>query len=255
LVCVSTGLGAVLVRALISQRQTPGSIFIPMHWSDQFAAKARVDALVPSLTDPISGQPASKNTPARIGRFKAATYGFAVLANRPARIGAEYWALAKCTDGWRTELALAEARNNWTSFFQSLFSAAPAEMIAYHDTKAGHFRFAAFSCDRLVAALFLAPEPVAVSRGWAVEQLSLRHTEARARFSVIAGRPGRGIEDQGATVCSCFGVGGKAIAAAVRRGCTTVESIGKTLQAGTNCGSCRGEIRQIIEAQCATAAE
>jgi assimilatory nitrate reductase catalytic subunit len=59
LVCVSTGLGAVLVRALISQRQTPGSIFIPMHWNDQFAAKARVDALVPSLTDPISGQPAS----------------------------------------------------------------------------------------------------------------------------------------------------------------------------------------------------
>jgi assimilatory nitrate reductase catalytic subunit len=150
---------------------------------------------------------------------------------------------------------LAAARNNWTSFFQSLFSTAPAEMIAYHDTEAGHFRFAAFSCDRLVAALFLAPEPVAVSRGWAVEQLSLRHTEIRARFSVIAGRPGRGNEDQGATVCSCFGVGGKAIAAAVRRGCTTVESIGKTLQAGTNCGSCRGEICQIIEAQCATAAE
>jgi assimilatory nitrate reductase catalytic subunit len=211
--------------------------------------------LVPSLTDPISGQPASKNIPARIGRFKAATYGFAVLANRPARIDAEYWALAKCVGGWRAELALAEARTNWTSFFQSLFSGAPAEVIAYHDAEAGCFRFAAFSCDRLAGALFLAREPVAVSRGWAVEQLSLRHIEARSRFSVIAGRPGRGTEDQGATVCSCFGVGGKAIAGAVRRGCTTVEAIGKTLQAGTNCGSCRAEIRQIIEAQCATAAE
>jgi assimilatory nitrate reductase catalytic subunit len=226
-----------------------------MHWNDQFAAKARVDALVPSLTDPISGQPASKNIPARIGRFKAATYGFAVLANRPQRIDAEYWALAKCAGGWRAELALAEARTNWTSFFQSLFSGASAELIAYHDAQAGHFRFAAFSCNRLVGALFLAPEPVAVSRRWAVEQLSLRHTAARARFSVIAGRPRRGTEDQGATVCSCFGVGGKAIAAAARAGCTTVEAIGKTLQAGTNCGSCRGEIRQIIEAQCATAAE
>jgi assimilatory nitrate reductase catalytic subunit len=255
LVCVSTGLGAVLVRALISQRQTPGSIFVPMHWNDQFAAKARVDALVPSLTDPISGQPASKNIPARIGRFKAAAYGFAVMAKRPARIEAEYWALAKCASGWRAEFAFAETRKNWTSFFQSLFSGTSAEIIAYHDTQAGHFRFAAFSSDRLVAALFLAPEPVSVSRVWAVEQLSLRHAETRARFSVIAGRPGKGTEDQGATVCSCFGVGGKAIAAAVRRGCTTVEAIGKTLQAGTNCGSCRGEIRQIIEAQRVTAAE
>ncbi len=33
LVRVSTGLGAILVRVLISARQKPGSIFVPMHWS------------------------------------------------------------------------------------------------------------------------------------------------------------------------------------------------------------------------------
>ncbi len=59
-----------------------------MHWNDQFASSARVDCLVPGITDPISGQPASKNIPARIERFVAATYGFAVLRRKPEHIPA-----------------------------------------------------------------------------------------------------------------------------------------------------------------------
>ena len=70
----------------------------------------------------------------------------------------------------------------------------------------------------------------------------------------MAGRPGKGSVDRGAIVCSCFAVGANEIAAAAARGCTTVAAIGEALQAGTNCGSCRAEIRNIIEAQRDTAA-
>ncbi|MGQ3032304.1 MAG: molybdopterin oxidoreductase family protein, partial [Ferrovibrionaceae bacterium] len=95
---VETALGAILVRALLTRRQARGTIFVPMHWNDQFAARARVDTLIPALTDPYSGQPASKNVAARIGRFAAAVYGFAVLRDRPALSPAlspaDYWALA-----------------------------------------------------------------------------------------------------------------------------------------------------------------
>ena len=45
----------VLARALISARQQEGSVFVPMHWTDQFASRARIDTLVPALTDPVSG--------------------------------------------------------------------------------------------------------------------------------------------------------------------------------------------------------
>ena len=109
LVRVSTGLGAILVRALVTPRQQPGSIFVPMHWNDQFASRARVDVLVGAVVDPISGQPASKNVPVRIERFVAATYGFAVLRRKPANIPAAYWAIAKCSGGWRLEMAFADA--------------------------------------------------------------------------------------------------------------------------------------------------
>jgi assimilatory nitrate reductase catalytic subunit len=69
-------------------------------------------------------------------------------------------------------------------------------------------------------------------------------------MAVIAGRPGAAGIDRGALVCSCYGIGANEIAAAIAQGCDTVEAVGTALKAGTNCGSCRGEIRQILEDQC-----
>jgi assimilatory nitrate reductase catalytic subunit len=103
--------------------------------------------------------------------------------------------------------------------------------------------------------LFLAPEPVAVARGWAVDQLAADHSGRHARPAVLAGRPGQGLADHGAIVCSCFGIGVGQIAAAARAGCATVAAVGEVLQAGTNCGSCRSEIKGIIDAFRLQAAE
>src|SRR5262249_11397022 len=93
LVRVSTGLDTILVLALVTPRQQIGSIFVPMHWNDQFASRGRVCALAAGVTDPHSGQPALKNNPARVERFIAAAYGFAVSRRKPSDIAAEYWAL------------------------------------------------------------------------------------------------------------------------------------------------------------------
>jgi assimilatory nitrate reductase catalytic subunit len=252
IVRVTSAHGAVLVRALLSDRQARGAIFVPMHWTDQFAAAARVDRLVPGLTDPVSGQPALKHVPVRIERFAAALYGFAVLRERPSVIEADYWALARCNGGWRLELALVAAREG-AAVAAGLFGDR-REALAYRDPRAGQQRFASFDGDRLVGALFLGPQPVAVSRNWAVDQLEADFADPGARLAVLAGRPGHGL-DRGATVCSCFGIGANEIAAAVTAGRTTVAAIGEALKAGTNCGSCRSEIRGIIDAHRLRAAE
>jgi assimilatory nitrate reductase catalytic subunit len=94
-----------------------------------------------------------------------------------------------------------------------------------------------------------------VSRDWAIEQLGADLVSQRARVAVVAGRPGRALAERGATVCSCFGIGANQIAAAAKAGCVTVEAIGQALQAGTNCGSCRAEIKGIINAYRLQAAE
>ncbi|RWB03050.1 MAG: nitrate reductase [Mesorhizobium sp.] len=256
IVRVSSPRGDVLVRALVTIRQRQGSLFAPMHWTDQFSAKGRLDTLTAPLTDPISGQPALKHVAARIEKFAAKAFGFAVTRHRPSPDAAAYWAVAKCKGGWRVELAFAEEDIDWAGFAGSLFGASlGAEMLAYHDRDAGQHRIAAFDGDQLSGALFVAPGPVAVSRGWAAEQLSADHVDRRGRLAIVAGRPGGVDVDRGAIVCSCFGVGANQIAEAVRRGCGSVAAIGAALHAGTNCGSCRAEIRVIIDAQSLQAAE
>jgi assimilatory nitrate reductase catalytic subunit len=48
-------------------------------------------------------------------------------------------------------------------------------------------------------------------------------------------------------VCACFQVGLDAVRNAIKSGgATSVGDIGRTLRAGTNCGSCLPELKRII---------
>ena len=249
--------GSILVRALVTSRQQAGSVFVPMHWTDQFAAAARVDALVAPVIDPFSGQPASKNVVVSLQPFNAKQYGFAVLAFRPETCEAAYWALAKSEQGWRIELAFGDKLVDPSTFARSLFGASESsELIAYCDANSGQERFALFDGGKLLGALFLGPNPVGVSRQTAVEELGKLHSDTRARFRVIAGRPSADRPDQGAIICSCHSVGINQITNAIRNdNCNSVESVGEFTKAGTNCGSCRSEIRALIIANVMVAAE
>ncbi len=247
IVRVASVQGTVMVRALLTRRQSPGTVFVPMHWNDQFASSARIDKLVPAITDPHSGQPAFKNVAVNIERFAASRYGFVVLSETPPALDSDYWALAICQGGWRLEFGLADGRRDWSAFATALFASdGGTETLAYHDEGAGDHRFACFEGDRLVGALFIASTPVGVSRDWACEQLLKPHIGQRARLAVIAGRPGAGIAHRGPIVCSCFGIGSNQIGDAILEGCVTVEAIGQLLHAGTNCGSCQPEIKKLI---------
>ena len=51
LVQLSNASGCLLLRVEISDNQRPGELFIPMHWSAQFASQARADVLFAADTD------------------------------------------------------------------------------------------------------------------------------------------------------------------------------------------------------------
>ncbi len=247
---VKNARGSIVVRALVSADQKRGSVFVPLHWTDQIASNARVDVLVNPATDPVSGQPELKHSAVAVQPFHAAWYGFAVMTAMPGEIATGYWAKARTKAGWRIELADAALPQDWTSFARALFgfeNEDQIDLLAYHDTATSHHRFAAFRGEHLVGALFVAPEPVAVSRSWAADQLG-KAIAAPDRLRLLAGRAGAAQPDRGALVCSCFDVGAGQIAAAVANGCRTVAAVGEALQAGTNCGSCRSEIARIIDA-------
>ncbi|MBM7048475.1 molybdopterin-dependent oxidoreductase [Rhizobium lusitanum] len=256
LVSVENSFGSVVLRALLTERQPRGGVFVPMHWNDEYSANARVAALLAPHTDPISGQPALKNIGVKVRPAEMAYYGFAVAASRPARLEAPYWAVAKTEAGWRVEFGFDKALDDIETWCRDTFGLFDrGEHLAYVDNPTRQQRHGFFDGERLLLAFYAAPEPVAVSRDWAVKQLSTPLETVRARFAVLAGRPGANQMDPGATVCSCFSVGVNQIVGAVAGGCHTVEAIGKQLNAGTNCGSCRMEIKGIIDGCLRQAAE
>lgn len=256
LVNVKSPHGSILLRALITDRVQKGSIFVPMHWTDQFAANARVDKLPPSDADPFSGQPALKTSKVHISPFTAEIYGFAVCRSLPKDIKLPYWAKAKCDNGWRIEFATDASQQDLATIIRSAIGKELDEAsVALEDKTTNRRSFAWFDADKLDAALYLAPEPVEVSRVWATANLSDTFENQMDRYKIAAGRPGGDVPDRGAIVCSCFSVGVNEISSAVYAGHTSVKAIGECLKAGTNCGSCKSEISGIIDEYHILAAE
>ncbi|MEM7541943.1 MAG: nitrate reductase [Pseudomonadota bacterium] len=244
LVVVENNSGEVILRALVTDRQRPGRLFVPMHWSDEFASAGRVNKLFAANVDPVSGQPELKFSPVSARRFAAKWFGFAVTVAgwNPATT---YWARMKTANGCRLELADTESIDEASALFEALLPAsASVEIVSYLDTASDSYRFAAMDNGALVAALFVAPRPVVVSRTFVADALGSEVAAA----AVLAGRAAGERVDDGALICSCHGIGSKTIQRAIIDGADDLAAVGACTRAGTNCGSCRPEIQQLINA-------
>ena len=58
--------GSGIFKVALNEGQQRGALFAPIHWSGETASSARICELVSPHTDPHSGQPEAKATPATI---------------------------------------------------------------------------------------------------------------------------------------------------------------------------------------------
>lgn len=247
LITLQTDAGEVVLRVVTSDRTPRGSVFAPMHWTDQFASNARIDKLITPRVDPISGQPALKSMKVIVAPFDVAVYGLLISSHKPdLECRGDYWAISKIDNGWKTEFALKDATELNAFMSKELNLQLEQAALSYEDTRNLSTRFAWFDDTKLEAALFLGQKPIAASRNWLATQLTEKHESPSARYRVTAGRAGNDVPDIGAIVCSCLGVGKNQIVSAIHTGCTNADAVGIKTNAGTNCGSCRAEINGLI---------
>lgn len=242
---ISNPFGSAIVRVMITDRQQRGVLFVPMHWTDQFASRGRVNKLVGVGNDPYSGQPALKAGEVFIRKFAARWFGFAIMQHKPDPVDMAYWALSKRTGGWQIELAEAADDLDTDRLAETLLGKTSVDqpLSTYCDERSGIYRYASIRNGVMEGALFLARCPVAVSRAWASEQLGKPVTE----LEILSGRAGADQPDRGALICACLGVGINQITSAIMSGsCSTVADVGDHLKAGTNCGSCLPELKALI---------
>ncbi|MEL6203716.1 MAG: molybdopterin-dependent oxidoreductase [Pseudomonadota bacterium] len=244
--------GRARLRVLVTDRVKPGHLFAPMHWTAETAACARIDAVVPAETDPISGQPESKAAPVAIAPWPARWFAFAVSLDRPEPTSG-YWARARVKAGWQIEAADLSPPEDIEAWARSALAVPPgAEALRVDDAAQGTHRIAFMLGKRLVAALFAAPGPVALSRGTLAAALGDPQDA-----DVLAGRAPADRPDPGAVVCACLGIGVNTIVRAILDGgLADVPAITAALGAGGECGSCRPELAALVaQAQPKVAAE
>jgi assimilatory nitrate reductase catalytic subunit len=243
---VSTEHGAATLRVLVNRGQQRGTLFAPIHWSTENSSGGRVGALVQAATDPYSGQPESKATPARIAALSVSHYGLALSRLPLERTSLAYWAAARAVFGHVLHFALDAPVAGWAAWQRAVLP--EGDTLTFADAAAGTYRAAVLRDGRLEAVVLVGPTPTLPSPEWLKAQFERASIPAGERRALLAGRPVEGAADEGPIVCVCFQVGAARIAAAANEDCRTTEKIGARLGAGTNCGSCLPEIRRLIAA-------
>ncbi len=235
---VSSAQGESLFRVLKSEGQRAGEIFTPIHWTDCQSTGGRTGLLPRPLTDPYSGQPGFKSTPARIQKVAIAWRGFLIVRGEAPAWPPSLWATKITVPGGALyELA---GEGDPTLLESCLPNGLRVEAV---DKARGSNRIAILNEGRLSAVLFVTRDGELPSRDWLIAQLS----EPQASPMILAGRAPGAQPDRGAVICVCFDIGLKTIVAVIAdQRLTDVAAIGKSLGAGTNCGSCRPALARIL---------
>jgi assimilatory nitrate reductase catalytic subunit len=240
---VVTDYGQCILKVAVSDRQQRGMLFAPIHWSEQTASSARVGALVAPFTDPYSGQPENKATPASIAPYEYVFRGFALSRAKLELPGHAWWARVAVTGGYGYLFADNADLAGWQSWLRSV---AGDDIAEYRDFGGGVYRAASFAGDHIQTCLFVGPARDAgdwdvVKSLFAADTLS----EDQRRM-LLSGKSIDGLASAGPIVCACFGVGRTTICDAIGAGARSAAEIGVQLKAGTNCGSCIPELKRLI---------
>ena len=239
---VATAQGDSIFRVSLSEGQRPGEIFTPIHWTDQMSSGGRTGLLPRPLVDPHSGQPGFKSTPASVEKVAAEWKGFLILRDQAAT-----GQPVKLPCLWSTRIAVPGG-----ALYEIAGNGDPARLDAFlpkgdrveaMDASRGTRRIATIGEGRLNGVLFVTRTGLLPSRDWLIGQLLVEGVGG----SVLAARGPGSQPDKGATICVCFDIGLNQIVAAIReQQLVDVPGIGKALGAGTNCGSCRPALANIL---------
>lgn len=247
---VSSTSGSIVCRVKASESQQQGSVFIPIHWNNQFSNNAVVDTLIAAVVDPFSGQPEFKATPVNVKPFKTQWYGFLLSRRKLDMENASYWVVSRGQGLWRYEIAGDQTPQDWAECARNLLCqhAEQVEWAEYFDTAVNRYRAARIENSRLESCIFIGPDITLPERDWLLNLFKDEKLSEKDRISVLSGKPTGEQKDAGRTVCACFNIGINTIVEAIQtQSLVTPEQVGEVLKAGTNCGSCVPEIREIIK--------
>ena len=243
-----TASGEAVAPIRITDSQRCGEVFLPMHWTALYAPAGRANPLVAALVDPRSGQPEFKHTAARIHPYRETWSGF-LISREPFAAPRDLDLIWRRTP--RADCHLHEFAGRGDDVEREALLRATgldgAASLSAQDVKAGWLRKALIRGDRLQAVICLAPRLGKLPpRAWLGERFADATLSAMTRTVLLSGRS-PGAVDHGPLICACRAVGETTLSAAIEAGAGDVDALGEATGAGITCGSCRPQLKRLIE--------
>jgi len=241
--------GAMVARVRHSGAMARGSVFVPIHWNDQFSSDARVGALVNPEVDPVSGEPEFKHTPVMVEAFGVQWHGFVLARGAVDTSRLTYWTRAQGRGFQRLEFAGRDGMADHGAWARALLGVTDpeADWLEYADRSAGVYHAGYVVNDRLEACVYLSARPDLPARSWLASLFAQERLEDSDRIGLLLGQAAEAGADAGPTVCACFGVGRNTICDAIRKhGLTTPAEVTACVKAGGYCGSCVPELKKLL---------
>jgi assimilatory nitrate reductase catalytic subunit len=250
LATIESAWGKMIARVQITTSQQTGNLFVPMHWTKQYASHGRMGVVVNPVIDPVSLQPESKHTPVRISGYQPAWHSFILSRHELEFNNPEYLVKIKGEQFYRYELAGKIVPASWRDWSRDILCNQQNEdpqRQEYLDLAIGTYRASRIINNQLESVLCVAKNIDLPDRSWLTSLFIKASLTKAERMAILTGKPPLGIEDVGSIVCACFNVGEKTISKVIKQqSLTTHQQVGDCLKAGTNCGSCIPEIKALL---------
>lgn len=242
-----SGKKPMILPVVMDDKLRKQTCFAPIHWSAVWGSHLTLGAMFDGSCDGISGQPELKQGAVSL---RPVTYAYegqmvgADLALQSKLCSAfDYWAKTTLMTGEGARIA---TDSDLVDIEKTLVSQLPKQWVITGVKSAQNLVLIAQYDNTLQFALWLNPIYEPLPFDWLEDCLGQSELADDALAAML-----RSTADdtflQGKVVCSCFSVREKTIETAIKEGCDSVGSLGETLKCGTNCGSCKPELKTLID--------
>lgn len=238
----------VVLPLKIDNSQRKNELFAPIHWSHTWSSSASIAHLYTDANDNQSGQPELKHAVVNIEKTDFTAFGelFSKVDISTALLNSkfDYWVKVPIDQGMLYRFASEKNVKELTSWLQMILPA--AQWLSAENPSDKYC--VALQDKQLKIASFISNKPIVVERRWLESLFKQEVIEQEQIYGLLRARPDN-IFLQGKLICSCFNIAEKSIMEAIDNGCSSVDELGSALRCGTNCGSCKAELQQIIGQQ------
>ncbi len=234
--------GQVTAHAKVTDAVRKGECFMPIHWNKQFASSATVSGLYQSVVDPLSGQAECKHGAVNIVKAPFVQY-MQLFAKNELVINSDFWLKVNASNCFNYQLALNKPQSDLLYYCQTL-TGLQGQWSAMNTAKAMHVQ--CIKNEQLAFVGVISNEQKEISLEWINHLFAEPLLTFTQLQSLLYATPDEEFT-QGVQVCSCFKVREQPIINAIKNGANTVEQLGSELKCGTNCGSCKTQLSQLIK--------